>query len=217
MFINGLFGGLVGVTGGCILYRTWVSYFVGGMGALIVLITAPLFDKVKVDDPVGATAIHGIGGVWGLIAVGLFAEGIPLSENFNQNGVVFGGEWRFLGVQALAAASFLVWGVVATFVLLYIINIVLPIRLSEHDEILGSDIAEHKLEMLPCSCSNRFTGQLQRNTFATGVDNYGMYRPHYKAENPQSNIPWPEMPTISNPISTRNRFNGTFENHRTIV
>lgn len=69
--INGILGSLVSVTAGCFLYHAWEAILVGLIGSAIVLALTPVFDRMGVDDPVGASAVHGLGGIWGVVAVGL--------------------------------------------------------------------------------------------------------------------------------------------------
>lgn len=107
---------------------------------------------MKIDDPVGAHAIHGVGGVWGVIAVGLFAESVPLSETYARAGLFMGGGWYLLGVQTLAAVCLTIWGMVSTCLLLFLVDKITPIRMSEEHELLGADISEHNVRPIPCNC-----------------------------------------------------------------
>lgn len=63
--INGILGSLVSITAGCFLYQAWEAILIGAIGAFLTLMTMPLFDKMAVDDPVGASSVHGVCGVWG--------------------------------------------------------------------------------------------------------------------------------------------------------
>lgn len=65
--INGILASLVSVTAGCFLYRAWEAIVVGTVGSILVSFLTPIFDKMGVDDPVGASAVHGLGGIWGVI------------------------------------------------------------------------------------------------------------------------------------------------------
>ena len=78
--VNGILGALVGVTGGCAVYNSYTSMVVGAVGSFLANITPPLLEWIKVDDAVGATCVHGFGGMWGMIAIGLFAERDDLTE-----------------------------------------------------------------------------------------------------------------------------------------
>lgn len=64
--INGILGSLVSITAGCFLYRAWEAIFIGVIGALLTCLAMPVFDKWGVDDPVGASAVHGVSGIWGI-------------------------------------------------------------------------------------------------------------------------------------------------------
>lgn len=63
--INGILGSLVSITAGCFLYRAWEALLIGAIGALLTCIAMPIFDKWGIDDPVGASAVHGVSGIWG--------------------------------------------------------------------------------------------------------------------------------------------------------
>ena len=65
--INGILASLVSVTAGCFLYRAWEAILVGMIGSILVSFLTPVFDKMGIDDPVGASAVHGLGGIWGVI------------------------------------------------------------------------------------------------------------------------------------------------------
>lgn len=67
--INGILGSLVSITAGCFLYRAWEAMLIGVIGALLTCLSMPIFDKWSVDDPVGASAVHGVGGIWGKIFI----------------------------------------------------------------------------------------------------------------------------------------------------
>lgn len=142
--INGILASLVSVTAGCFVYHAWEAILVGIIGAVLVGFLQPMFDKMGVDDPVGASAVHGLGGIWGVIAVGLFADDPkPLTTTSGRSGLLRGGGWYLLGIQSLAALCLLCWGVLTTFILLWIINKIVPIRMDPNDELLGADLTEH--------------------------------------------------------------------------
>ncbi|XP_076253943.1 putative ammonium transporter 2 isoform X1 [Rhynchophorus ferrugineus] len=142
--INGILGSLVAVTAGCFLYKGWEALLIGTIGACLVCGSMPLFDMLKIDDPVGASAVHGVGGIWGIIAVGIFAESpYPLNTTSGRNGLTKGGGWYLLGVQTLTALCLVSWGITSTIVLLWFIDEVIPIRMDVHEELLGADITEH--------------------------------------------------------------------------
>lgn len=142
MTINGCLAGLVGITGSCAYVSIEASLLIGAISGIIVVFAVMLFDKAKVDDPVGATAVHLCCGILGTIFVGLFAkEGITSLST--KNGLFYGGGFELLGAQLIGiiavgafvfASSLLVW---------YLIKKILGIRVSREEEIAGLDIGEH--------------------------------------------------------------------------
>ena len=72
--VNGILGALVGVTGGCAVFNVYSAMVVGAVGSFMANITPPLLEYWRIDDAVGATCVHGFGGAWGMIAIGLFAQ-----------------------------------------------------------------------------------------------------------------------------------------------
>lgn len=144
--INGILGSLVSVTAGCYLYKAWEAILIGIIGAILACITIPLFDRMGVDDPVGASSVHGVCGVWGVLALGLFADNpIPLGTTNGRSGLFKGGGWYLLGVQSLTVLCLLCWGLCSTFLLLWIINKIVPIRMEVNEELLGADLMEHRI------------------------------------------------------------------------
>ncbi|XP_050312669.1 putative ammonium transporter 2 isoform X2 [Anthonomus grandis grandis] len=142
--INGILGSLVAVTAGCFLYQGWEALVIGAIGSLLSCGAMLLIDKVKIDDPVGATAVHGVGGIWGILAVGIFAQDpYPLRTTNGRKGLIKGGGWYLLGVQSLTALCIMSWGVTTTVLLLWFVNKIIPIRMNVHQELLGADITEH--------------------------------------------------------------------------
>ncbi|XP_055932180.1 putative ammonium transporter 3 [Argiope bruennichi] len=142
--VNGILGALVGVTAGSAFLRPWESIVVGAVCAIVVNEATPFLDKMNVDDPVGAVAVHGVGGILGMTAVGLFVEADPLlNMTGGLNGLFKGGGFYFLFVQLFACVCTATWSMSTTFILLKTINYITPIRLSEAQELLGADYNEH--------------------------------------------------------------------------
>lgn len=94
----------------------------------------------RVDDAVGATAVHLVNGIWGQLSVGLFAD-----PQEGLKGLFLGGGFYQLAVQSISAVSLMIWGASATLVIIWTVDQILPIRLSPEDEIRGCDISEHHL------------------------------------------------------------------------
>ncbi len=141
MTLNGALAGLVGITAGCAVNTPIGSLIVGFAAGLIVVISVEVLDKVfHIDDPVGAVSVHGVCGVWGTIAVGLFANTNDLK------GLFYGGGLKVLGVQTLGTLAIFAWVTVTAAVLFLILKATAGLRVSEHEELLGLDISEHATE-----------------------------------------------------------------------
>ncbi|XP_050679218.1 putative ammonium transporter 2 [Leptidea sinapis] len=144
--MNSILGSLVSITAGCFLYRAWEALIIGMIGALIASLSAQLFDRLRVDDPVGASAVHGACGFWGVVAVGLFADNpIPMETTNGRSGLFKGGGWYLLGVQTLTAVCLMMWAGIVTMLLLWLIDKVLPIRMDPYEELLGADLCDHRI------------------------------------------------------------------------
>ncbi|XP_050725760.1 putative ammonium transporter 3 [Eriocheir sinensis] len=143
--VNSVLGALVSITAGCALFTTWEALFIGVVGGLIAVLGMPLFDKLHIDDPVGAASVHGLCGMWAMIAIGLFVQADTLEGMTNgYSGLFRGGGFYLLGVQSLACLCISVWSMSATFIILYLIDkFMMPIRMSEWEELVGADFAEH--------------------------------------------------------------------------
>ncbi|XP_055919663.1 putative ammonium transporter 3 [Eupeodes corollae] len=145
--VNGILGALVSITAGCFLYRAWEAILIGSLGALLCCLVMPLFDRFHVDDPVGASAVHGVCGIWGVLAVGLFAgDPTPLGTTKGRLGLFKGGGFDLLGIQAITALCLACWGICSTFLLLYVVNKIIPIRMDHDEELEGADYADHRIQ-----------------------------------------------------------------------
>jgi len=142
MTINGCLAGLVGITGSCAYVSVTSALIIGAIAGVLVVFSVLFFDRVKVDDPVGATSVHLVCGVFGTLAVGLFAqEGVTSLSTVN--GLFFGGGWRLLGVEALGALAVGVFVFAASGLIWYLLKKTVGIRVSLAEEIQGLDIGEH--------------------------------------------------------------------------
>jgi len=138
MALNGALAGLVGITAGADVMTPMSAVIVGGIAGIIVVIAVVAFDKLKIDDPVGAISVHGVCGVWGTLAVGIFA--------FSPDG----GETKFSFLtQLIGTASICGFAFVFSLVLFLIIKAIMGVRVSEEEEIGGLDIGEHGQEAYP--------------------------------------------------------------------
>ncbi|MAQ75278.1 MAG: ammonium transporter [Aquimarina sp.] len=140
MTLNGCLAGLVGITAGCGNVSAVGAAAIGIISGVVVVLSIDFIDrKLKIDDPVGAISVHGVCGFLGTVLVGVFA--IP-GENF-AGGLLYGGGFKQLGIQALGSLSMIGWAVLASFVVLFILKKTIGLRVSEKEEIDGLDIHEH--------------------------------------------------------------------------
>ena len=151
--INGALGGLVGITAGCASVDPWAAVVIGLVAAPIVLAGVEMLDKLKVDDPVGAVSVHGFAGIWGVLAIGLFATQTGVLDHTGteseQYGLLLGGGAEQLGIQALGAASIMAWTCVTSGILFLAIKYTVGLRVSEEEESRGLDLGEHGIEAYP--------------------------------------------------------------------
>ncbi|KAI1307944.1 putative ammonium transporter 3 [Halotydeus destructor] len=147
---NGILAGLVAVTSGAGFFQPMDSLFIGGFGALLYTLVAPILDRFRIDDPVGAVAVHGAAGAWGALCVGLFAIAEPdilVSGGLTrgQCGLFKGCGFRLLGVQVMAIVCVALWAGVSTWILLAAIDKIVPIRMCIEEEMLGADFWIHAI------------------------------------------------------------------------
>ncbi|CAB4062675.1 amt [Lepeophtheirus salmonis] len=145
MIINGILGALVSITAGCAIVTTFESIFIGIVGSFLSNITAGFLIWLKVDDAVGATCVHGFGGFWSMLAVGIFAEKDSLDRVSNYAGLLHGGGFYLLGVQILASVCLMLWAGIVTFLLIKGINLIIHFRMDPYEELLGADYCEHNI------------------------------------------------------------------------
>lgn len=142
MTINGCLAGLVAITGGCAYISIEMSLLIGAIAGVFVVFAVMFFDRVGIDDPVGATSVHLGCGVLGTICIGLFAkEGVTTLSKVN--GLFYGGGFRLLGVELLGIISVGAFVFIASGIVWLILKKTMGIRVSPEEEIAGLDIGEH--------------------------------------------------------------------------
>ena len=138
MSLNGSLAGLVAVTAGCANVDVIGSFIIGAIAGVLVCVAVYFVeDKLKVDDPVGAVAVHGCNGIWGTIAVGLFDY---------KDGLFYGGGVHHLLIQLLGVVCIAGWAIVCDLILFTILKKTVGVRVSEREELEGLDATEHGLE-----------------------------------------------------------------------
>ena len=144
MSLNASLAGLVAITAPCDVTDAAGSAIIGAVSGLLVVFGVWFLDNVlHVDDPVGAVAVHGFNGLWGTIAVGLFAT--PTAPECEMTGLFYGGGFKLLGIQLLGIAAILAWTAVTMTITFLIIKATIGLRVTEEEEIEGLDIKEHGL------------------------------------------------------------------------
>jgi Amt family ammonium transporter len=104
MALNGAVAGLVAITASCAWVEAWAAVVIGAIAGVLVVTSIYFFDRIHIDDPVGAVSVHGINGIWGLFALGLFADGTYgnyTTEGPLATGLFYGGGWEQLGAQVI--------------------------------------------------------------------------------------------------------------------
>jgi ammonium transporter, Amt family len=151
MVCNGLIAGLVAITAGSGYVENWAAPIIGIVGGLIVVPSIMLIDR-KLDDPVGVLSAHGLAGVWGTLACGLFTA--PRFAQYNaigdpDGGLVYSGSFTQLGYQALGVVVVFALVIVLSLIVWYAIAKTIGLRVSEEAEMAGLDISEHGMYGYP--------------------------------------------------------------------
>lgn len=138
MGANGMLAGLVAITAPCAFVNPIDASIIGGIAGILVCVSVAFIDMIHVDDPVGAVSVHGACGLFGVLSVGLFADG-----TFNGvTGLFHGGGTHQLIVQLIGIATLIVWAFGLSLIYFKIMNYIIPMRVSKEDEIGGLDMPE---------------------------------------------------------------------------
>jgi Amt family ammonium transporter len=149
---NGVVGGLVAITAPCAWVTPWAAVLIGIIGGIIIVAGVWFIDwKLHIDDPVGAIAVHGLNGSWGLLALGLFADGtygLYTTEGPMVTGLFYGNSGFFI-VQLISVLTNFLWGFGIGLILFYILKKSIGIRVPAEEEIEGLDLTEHGILAYP--------------------------------------------------------------------
>jgi Amt family ammonium transporter len=142
LICNGMIAGLVAISGPCPFVDSWAAVLVGAVAGSVVVGSVLLLERRGIDDPVGAISVHGVAGLWGLLAVGIFANG-KYGADFNSvpggvRGLFYGGAGQF-AAQAIGAAVLVVFGLVIAWAWFHISNRYAPMRVTRDVELEGLD------------------------------------------------------------------------------
>jgi Amt family ammonium transporter len=119
------------------------AIIIGAIGGVLVVFGAMLLDKLHIDDPVGAVPVHGMNGIWGTVAIGIFGK---QSLGVARDGLAYGGGFAQLGVQLAGALSVAAFVLVAMGLIFKLIDLTIGLRVSVDEEYRGLDIGEHGME-----------------------------------------------------------------------
>ena len=145
MCLNASLAGLVAITAPCDVTDAFGAIIIGAVSGLLVVFGVWLLDfKLHIDDPVGAVAVHMMNGIWGTIAVGLFAT-TAAPGNDTMTGLFYGGGFHLLGLQLLGFVTVAAWTVVMMIIVFGVIKAIFGLRVSEEEELEGLDSTEHGL------------------------------------------------------------------------
>ncbi len=176
MCLNASLAGLVAITAPCDVTDAAGSLVIGAVAGLLVVFGVWLLDyKLHIDDPVGAVAVHCLNGIWGTIAVGLFAT-TSAPGNDTLTGLFYGGGFSLLGKQLIGFAAVAAWTAVTITIAFLVIKAVAGLRVSEEEEIVGLDSCEHGLASAYSGfsimdISNTMTMEVNENT-NLGTEDY---------------------------------------------
>ena len=140
MALNGALGGLVAITAGCASVTPVSAAIIGALGGIVVVLSVLLFEKLRIDDPVGAISVHGTCGALGTILLGFFDS---------ESGVFAGGGFELLGAQIVGVLAVFAWCLVTGFILFYGIKAATGLRVTEEEEQAGLDYEEHGASAYP--------------------------------------------------------------------
>ena len=183
MCLNASLAGLVAITAGCDVTDALGASIIGIVAGLLVCFGVWFLDYVlRVDDPVGAVAVHCLNGIWGTLAVGLFATNsapaysLADSTGAELTGLFYGGGFKLLGIQAIGVISTAAWTAVTMTIAFLIIKAVFGLRVSEEEEIVGLDSTEHGIPSAYAGfsimdISNTMTMDVNENT-SLGAEAY---------------------------------------------
>jgi Amt family ammonium transporter len=129
MSLNGALAGLVGITAGCANVTPTSAVIIGALAGVIVVYSVVFFDKIKIDDPVGAISVHGVCGAWGTLAAGIFD--------------MAGFSLKVVGVQLVGIGACFLWTFPLAFLMFKVISLTVGLRVSPEEELEGLDWTEH--------------------------------------------------------------------------
>lgn len=142
--LNGVLAGLVAITASCAFVDPWAAAVIGIVAGVLVFYSVKMFEKLKIDDPIYALSVHGMAGIWGTLANGIFAtQELAEKVGVGQGGLIDTGSFKQLWVQLESVLFAGIFVAVASFIVLGIMKKVMGFRVTEEQEIVGLDLSEH--------------------------------------------------------------------------
>ncbi|CAH1204459.1 Ammonium transporter [Paenibacillus plantiphilus] len=142
--LNGALAGLVAITASCAFVDPWAAVVIGLVAGVLVFFSVKFFEKIKVDDPIYALSVHGMAGIWGTLANGIFATQVLADKvGVGQGGLIDTGSWHQLWVQFESVVVVGAYVLGASFLILGVMKMVMGFRVTEEQEIIGLDLSEH--------------------------------------------------------------------------
>ena len=141
MMANGMLAGLVAITAPSGFVGPLAASIIGIVSGVLVCVAVAFFDRLKIDDPVGAISVHGVNGLWGVLSVGIFADGTSNYSGYSIKGLVAGDVGQFMA-QVVGAAVCFAWAFGASYIFFKVLNRFVKMRVSPEVEINGLDIPE---------------------------------------------------------------------------
>jgi Amt family ammonium transporter len=145
MICNGVLAGLVAITAPCGAVNAGMSVIIGAVGGVLVVFSVFFFDRIRIDDPVGAVSVHGVCGAWGVLSVGLFARYDDAFLGRPNAGLFYGGGFDQLIMQAVMVLVIGAWVTVTAGAVFFTLKSTIGLRVSAEEEIEGLDVIEHGL------------------------------------------------------------------------
>ena len=146
LLINGVLSGLVAITAPCAFVNNLAAIIIGAVAGILVVFAVYLFDSITIDDPVGAVSVHLINGIWGTLAVGLFADPQVAGPDGPTGGLFITGDFQQFNTQILGIWIVGSISVIFSFIFWQILKFTFGLRVSPEDEFQGLDLSEHGME-----------------------------------------------------------------------
>jgi Amt family ammonium transporter len=153
--VNGMLAGLVAITAPCYWVSPLGAFIIGAVGGIVVVVGCDLLEHLRIDDPCGATAVHGFSGIWGTLSLGLFACGYGVTGRFGADlstplkGLFYGGGWQVMAAQCIGSVIVTVCTLGVALAMYYGIKAIGHLRVEREGELAGLDLFEHGVPAYP--------------------------------------------------------------------